>query len=201
MNINLMKFIDFYVGSPMCWILNLYDQFFKPGHPEVSNSKSDIKKILVIKFWGMGNIILSFPMLKHLKDYYPQAKIYFLTFSRNKEILELFKLVDVVITLELNKTGYIVFQLWNLLWKLRKSRFDVCFNLEFLANITLLLAYLSSIPIRVGFKHPGVWKKRLLTHELVLREYQHIRQNFLNLLKPLEIPTDNSILIKLIPIF
>jgi len=195
----LMKFIDYYIGLPLCWIINLYDYLFNSKNPNQLPDKSRIKKILIIKCWGMGSIVLALPMIKRIKEYYPDSHLEFLTFSRNKEILVTLGIVDSIIEFQIDKKRQIIPVLLRLILYLQKQKFDISFNLEFLANFSLLLAYISRIPVRIGFKHFGVNKDKLLTHEVVFREYQHIKQNFLNLLKPLEIPTNNTSLINFFP--
>lgn len=46
----------------------------------------NIKKILVIKFGGIGDVLLSAPVLPNLKKYFPDAEIHFLTHSSCREI-------------------------------------------------------------------------------------------------------------------
>jgi heptosyltransferase III len=48
--------------------------------------KENIKKILVIKFGGIGDVILSTPVLPNLKGYFPDAEIHFLTHTNCRDI-------------------------------------------------------------------------------------------------------------------
>ncbi|MBI5404069.1 MAG: glycosyltransferase family 9 protein [Ignavibacteriae bacterium] len=48
--------------------------------------KENIKKVLVIKFGGIGDVLLSTPVLPNLKKYFPDAEIHFLTHSSCREI-------------------------------------------------------------------------------------------------------------------
>jgi len=48
--------------------------------------KENIKKILVIKFGGIGDVLLSTPVITNLKKYFPDAEIHFLTHSSCREI-------------------------------------------------------------------------------------------------------------------
>jgi heptosyltransferase III len=50
--------------------------------------KEKIKKILVIKFGGIGDVLLSTVVLANLKDYFPDAEIYFLTHSSCRDIVK-----------------------------------------------------------------------------------------------------------------
>ncbi|MCX6165490.1 MAG: glycosyltransferase family 9 protein [Ignavibacteriae bacterium] len=48
--------------------------------------KKTIKKILIIKFGGIGDVLLSTPVLPNLKNYFPDAEIYFLTHTSCRDI-------------------------------------------------------------------------------------------------------------------
>jgi len=48
--------------------------------------KENIKKILVIKFGGIGDVLLSTPVLPNLKKYFSDSEIHFLTHSSCREI-------------------------------------------------------------------------------------------------------------------
>lgn len=48
--------------------------------------KENIKKILVIKFGGIGDVLLSTPVLPNLKNYFPDSEIHFLTHTSCREI-------------------------------------------------------------------------------------------------------------------
>lgn len=48
-----------------------------------------MKKILIIRFSSLGDIILSFPLISALKKEYPESEIHYLTKSEYKSLLEL----------------------------------------------------------------------------------------------------------------
>lgn len=48
--------------------------------------KENIKKILVIKFGGIGDVLLSTPVLPNLKNYFPEAEVHFLTHTSCRDI-------------------------------------------------------------------------------------------------------------------
>ncbi len=49
----------------------------------------EIKKILIIRFSSLGDIILTFPLLKKLRRKYPESEIHFLTGVKYQEVLKL----------------------------------------------------------------------------------------------------------------
>ena len=56
-----------------------------------------MKKILIIRFSSLGDIILSFPLINALKKEYPESEIHYLTKSVYKSIVELHPLVSKLI--------------------------------------------------------------------------------------------------------
>jgi len=64
-----------------------------------------MKKILVIRLSSLGDIILSFPLLKKLKEKFPEAEIHFLTKKNYEEIVSINPNVDKVILLDKSLTN------------------------------------------------------------------------------------------------
>ena len=60
----------------------------------------DIKKILVIRLSSFGDIILSFPLIKKLKEIFPGSEIHFLTKNNYREAVELNPYLDKIILYE-----------------------------------------------------------------------------------------------------
>lgn len=75
-----------------------------------------MKKILLIRFSSLGDIILSFPLINALKKEYPESEIHYLTKSAYKAILELNPAISKIILFngqplselksEIKSTGY-----------------------------------------------------------------------------------------------
>src|SRR5262249_336438 len=54
----------------------------------------EVRTIAVMKFFGLGSIVVASPSLRALHESYPNAKLIFVTFQQNREILEILGLVD-----------------------------------------------------------------------------------------------------------
>lgn len=59
-----------------------------------------MKKILIIRFSSLGDIILSFPLINALKKEYPESEIHYLTKSAYKSLLELNPLISKIIVFD-----------------------------------------------------------------------------------------------------
>ena len=46
------------------------------------------KKLLIIKLWGIGNLVIIWPLINEIKHKFPSSDITFLTFDLNKGFLE-----------------------------------------------------------------------------------------------------------------
>lgn len=102
MKINTMRKIDYYAGGIICRFLlllrNLYNMIYVFSKPK----KNDFKNILIIKFFGMGSILLASPALRLIKSKYPCAKVTILTLSENRKLCEMLPSIDEVICLSVN---------------------------------------------------------------------------------------------------
>lgn len=195
MNIKLMKYLDELLGPPICLVFHLYNsvrkQFVKPRY-------SPINKILLLKFFGMGSILMMAPMVKALKAKFPNATMSILTFSSNKEICELTGLFDNIYTIKENSLQSVFFDTLKNIILLRKSRFDICIDLEFFAKFSAIICYLIGRNIRVGYYliQIGIlikmmWRGNLLTHEVYFNQHKHVTEAFLALSRALDADTDD----------
>ena len=130
------------------------------------------RRILVIEPWHIGDVVLTTPLLKALRESFPEARISLLGKAHAGEILGNSGLVDDFIIADLPWTRPIkkyplklaaIRQLRSLVRHLRNRRFDVTIDarMDIRSNI---LAGLTRAPVRVGFDvGGGGW---LLTHSL-----------------------------------
>ena len=68
----LMRRIDQYLGPPICLLLGAA-KFLVDRIRARAGGAGEIRKVLVVKFWGLGSIVLSTPALRALKKKYPGA--------------------------------------------------------------------------------------------------------------------------------
>src|SRR5580698_3270550 len=101
--ITIFKFIDHWLGGPVCIVLVLLYRLTHPfykTHLHIPAKELPPKKILILKFIGMGSITLASSIVKNIRSTYKDTKIYFLTFRENKEILEILALGDKVMIID-----------------------------------------------------------------------------------------------------
>ncbi len=108
----------------------------------------EIKKILVIKFGGIGDVLLSTAVLKNIKDYFTGAKIYFLTVPAARPVVEGNPYIERVMTFDLYNDNS-----FCLLKNIRKQKYDLIIDL-FTNPRSNLVSFFSGAKYRVGYDFP-----------------------------------------------
>jgi lipopolysaccharide heptosyltransferase II len=183
-------FIDRWVGPPLCAAL-LAVRVLR-GRRAPLPPPERVSRILVLKLWGMGSIVLATPLLRRLRERHPGARIDFVTLRENAAVLALIPEVDRAVTLDLSR-GIARFLAGTLaaLWRIRRERYDLLFDLEFFTRFSALFSHLAAPARSHGFSAKGKWRGRLHDVEVPFNGYHHVALNFLTLLRaePME-PVD-----------
>ena len=85
------------------------------------------KKILIIKFGALGDVVRTTPILEALKSKYPDCMIYWLTTEKSKEILENNPNIDKILTYSPES-----------ILRIQQEQFDILYSLEIDTPQTLL---------------------------------------------------------------
>ncbi|MDP8212038.1 MAG: lipopolysaccharide heptosyltransferase II [Candidatus Zapsychrus exili] len=140
-----------------------------------------MKNILVVNVNWIGDVVLSSPIFKALKEQYPNAKVSCLGPPRVKDILECIHGVDSVIVYDEKGAHLSIFSKIKLIYEISSMKFDIVFLLH--GSFTrALLVFLAGIPKRVGY---GTKKRSmLLTHKVpFLGKDVHRRDYYLNVIE------------------
>jgi len=187
MKLNTLRYLDRKIGIPLCYAL----YFLKRAlflHARHKFEKEKVKKILVIKIYGMGSIILASPMFKNLKKNFPNAEIWFLT-QKGLDKIYPTKFFSRFEILNLNFFNAF-FDFARLVFKLRKQKFDLVIDLEIVSRYTALLSYLCGAKTKVGFEIAGQNKDKLYDYKATYHESKNMSTTFLNTIEALGIKTE-----------
>ncbi len=183
MNPDFVRIIDYYVGIPLCAVLSIGKRifgFFSPGSEPVR--KAALKKALFIELSEMGSALLAYPAIFRIQKVLPHLQCYFLIFARNKESVSLLGCIDEDKILVIRDDNLFVFLLDIIkIFIVNRIKFDICFDLELFSRCTSILSFLSGARYTVGFYSyysEGLYRGRLLTHEVSYNPYQHMSLNF-----------------------
>jgi ADP-heptose:LPS heptosyltransferase len=175
-----MREVDICLGGPLNQILNLFARILsKTSSNTPPNEK--IKNILVIKFFGMGSLLLMTPMLRSLRVMYPNAKIWMLTFQENHAICGSIEEVDRLLLIDPSSLASFARDNLKCLFTIWRNRPDITVDAEFFSNYTSLFALLSGASSRVGFHLRQVTRGGHLTHKVSLNTHHHVTYVFYNL--------------------
>ena len=180
--------IDRLVGPVLCALLVAIKGLrrVRPSIPP-----EEVSRVLLVKLWGMGSIVLSSALFPELKRRYPEARIDFLSLGENQALLDLYPEVDRQITLDLSR-GILPFLFGTLgiIWRIRRERYDLLLDLEFFTRFSAILSFLAGARHSHGFSSKGSSRGLLHDTEVPFNTYRHVVVNFLTLLRgdPIDVP-------------
>lgn len=137
------------------------------------------ERVLVLKFWEGGLIVMGAPWFRALRRRYPGAKIDFLTLDVNAQPAGMAGAADSVLSLRVT-AGLPAFflDLLRLLPRLRAARYDLVLDLEFMSRFSAVLTALLRPRCAVGFSHPGAWRGRFHDVLVPFRGDRHMTENY-----------------------
>jgi len=186
MNIQLQRALDRFVGIPLCALFSLIN-YIRKSRKLVTSPQ----KILIILLSEMGSLVLAYPMFMSLKQKYPDASIYTLTFAKNKEMLSLLDIIPDKNLFTINDNSFIRFFLssLNIIYKLRTIQLDVVIDCELFSRISSIFSFLSHAPLLVGFhRHTqeGLYRGSFINRTVLYNPYRHISQQFVTMVEAIE---------------
>lgn len=133
-----------------------------------------MKKVLIIRLSSLGDIILTFPVIRNIKLNFPQSTIYYLTKKQFKEVLLSNPDVDKVIVFDgLLKTIKI----------LRDENFDYIFDLHANLRSFLMINFLKASK-KIKYNKDSLLRYLLITFKYISpRLEKHVVDKYLEVLK------------------
>ena len=192
MQINWMRHIDYWVGKPLCGLLSAYS-WLRRGFSGKPSDDSDPDKVLFIKLFGIGSVILSYPAVDAFKKTFPDATPYYLTFKSNEEIIETLSLVssENIITIRDSSAFSMLVDLLKAIRFIRKERISVTVDFEFFSRFTAIFAFLTGARRRVGFFNyhtEGLSRGKLINVPVSYNHTSHTSEVFSHLTYALGVP-------------
>ncbi len=154
------------------------------------NAVAKFKKVLIINPFGIGDLLFTTPLIKAIKEKYPDSFIGYWCNLRVKPLVLSGFGVNKIFALsrgDIKKlyqdsflSGFL--NSLKLAFSLRKERFDICFDFSLDYRYSLF-SKLIGIKRRVGFNYKG--RGRFLTESIDLDGYQdkHVVEYYLDLLR------------------
>jgi lipopolysaccharide heptosyltransferase II len=134
-----------------------------------------LKKILVIQTAFTGDVVLATPVIEKLHRVFPEAKIDFLLRKGNESLLKEHPFINEVLIFDKKKDK--LANLWKLMWKVRRKKYDLIVNAHRFGSSGIITAF-SGAKERVGFdKNPMyAFFTRKIVHEIGTGKHE-VRRN------------------------
>lgn len=155
-------------------------RWFRRAHTAPSESR----RILCIKFWGIGSLQMLTPAARHLREAHPAARIELLTLAGNAAFARGLEQYDAIHTLDVEAArgprGWLalVGRIAALVVALRRARYDAVYDFEFFTRFSALVTLATGAPRTHGFAAPSVWRGGFHAHTVPFNRYWHVARNF-----------------------
>ncbi len=179
MNLSFAKSVDKYVGVTICFALaglRSLREFVAPREDLV-----EAKSILMVKFWGLGNIVLLLPVIRLLRGRHPHARLVFVTLRRNRELVDACPHLDERIYVDDRNAFALLWTLARAVVRAGRARPDLAIDFEQFARSSAILAVLARAKQIVGLATPGQGRAVLYHKRVRYDDRQHMGQTYLDL--------------------
>ena len=197
MNKKQKKTIDRSVGYFLCIFLRI-PVFILEGVLRRKHAMPPLeppKRIVVAKYLGIGSILQATPMLKGLKNKYPDSQLIFVSLKSNKGLLSNYEFIDEVLCVDDTSLFQIAITSFRVIAELILRKTDLFFDLEVHSTYGSLMCLFSCAKNRVGFSlEDRDHKAFMYTHLLYLNTDFPIRYCYSQLgrLAGMEVPSLND---------
>lgn len=185
MKVSTQRFVDRWIGVPLCAALTLMHWIHSKFAPARRSSPA-VTNIMVVLLSEMGSLVLAYPMLTWLRQQHPQATIHALMFARNREVIELLDLDGNIVVTTVRDTGFFALIKDSIaaIRFMRNAPIDIVLDCELFSRVSAIFCALSGARERVGFhRHTqeGLYRGDFFTQPVLYNPHRHIADQFLAL--------------------
>jgi heptosyltransferase-3 len=142
--------------------------------------------ILLIQLGDIGDVVLSIPAFRAVREHFPQARIIVAVREKSKDLIRHIPWVDDAMAVNQDQRSLLheLRYQWTFFSLVRSHHFDLVFDFR-TGTRGAVLAFLSGAKKRVGFHDPeGFWRNRLFTrlYRLEYRASMHVAAYYSSLL-------------------
>ncbi len=201
MNLRLARYIDRWVGLVICFALwlvarllgrllgrEIVPPLLATTPPAASDATLRARRILGIKFYGLGNIAMILPTLQAMRQGgrpgEPPCEVDFLTLPGNVALLQQSGLVRNALTVEVKSFSAFLVSVARLGTALRRGRYDAVLDFEQFMKLSGILAFATGARTRVGFNTEGQARGWLYTHRIAYADTDHMADIFMRTALP-----------------
>jgi ADP-heptose:LPS heptosyltransferase len=183
-----LQWIDRRIGPPICFLLTL---FRKAGALFGGEETGPVRSILFLKLAEQGSTVLAHGAVARAVAKVGRENVHFLVFEENRFIVDVIGLVPPgnVHTVRTGSAWTMATSAVSVIAELKRRRIDACVDMEFFARFSAAIAYVTGIPVRVGFHvffGEGPYRGDLMTHRLLYNPHLHTSRAFTSLVMALD---------------
>lgn len=186
MNLSFAKAVDRYAGLAICHVLAAARAL--RGLVAPRQELLEPRTILLVKFWGLGNIVLLLPVIRLLRKRFPESRIVFVSLARNRDLLEQCEEIDIRLYVRDDGVLSLAGTLLATWFRARRARPDLCVDFEQFARASVILAVLAGARQIVGLATPGQGRGGLHDKRVPYDDTQHMGQTYLDLARAAGVP-------------
>ena len=191
-----IKWIDFWAGVPLCFLLTVYARLVGAVAPRRQPAAAP-RKILFIKLIEQGATVLAYPALTRAVDLVGRSNVYFCVFAENRPILDVLDVVPPDNIFEIRQRHLFLFlgDTLRFLLKARRASIDAVLDMEFFSRASALLCYLSGARTRVGchrYTSEYPYRGDLMTHRVQYNPYLDTAHAYMLLVECLARPASDT---------
>jgi len=181
-SLSSLQHIEKIFGSIVCALLHLPAKFIPRPQKQ---PPEQVQKLLVVKFFGIGSLVLATPFFRAARTRFPNAEIHLLTLSSNREITKMIPDLDQVHFLDLGGNVITAIAAFSAcLLKTFRGGYDVLIDMKLYTRAYAVVSLASWAPVRVGFHSRGVYRGDIQSHRVPVNAYWHVTRNVLSRLEP-----------------
>lgn len=180
---NFHRQIDKWVGSMLLFLLGCVF-FVKRRRP------AEVRSVALMKFDGIGDVVLVTAIAKDLREAFPGAKIILMCGPFNLPLASLLTTFDHIVLLNIANPFATVMEL-------RRWAPDICVDLGEWSRLEALLAFFSRAKWTIGFKTRGQHRHYAYDMWRPLRFDQHELDNYRSLLQAMGVKTSHRPVLEL----
>jgi len=171
-----MRWCDRWLGKPAAFLVWMLSPFLHCKTGIVVGEKiPDVRRIRVIKLFGMGSLLLGTPSFRALRRAYPEASFEIVTSATHLPFLQTLGIFDRIYGVSLRGIRGFLRDIQGLLCAPPP---DISINLEYYTWMALVLQTIQRSRVRVAFSERQWLRLRLLDISVHFNHQRHIRGIF-----------------------
>lgn len=194
MRLQTKRALDFYLGRPLlstlqaaAWVLG---SILRRDH-----QVAPVRTVLIVKYQGIGSLVIAKPAIAALRREYPGARILFWGTAAMAPLAREMPEFDEVLVLDDRSFLAAATSVVRTMLRLWRERVDWAFDLEAYSRLSSVLVTLSLARNRTGFALEQLRSRRVHTHLVYFNRYLHIGEAYARLfgqLLPADRPVDTG---------